>query len=188
LTSEEAASPQGNMDPARCNKSETAIFEDEDLDAPFANGGFRWAALGVYQGGERDGQACVCKWFQTGKVFEDKYYDLDIKAMKKARYFVEEWNKRNYIDKPIRINIPEIWFFDDTCADKWKRSKVMIEPHIKDYIKFNSNSGAAMTGSKWHRVMQALSHFSYHIGWTVFALRFTGWYLFQIRCAHRSGN
>ena len=148
----------------RENKSELAEFDDADLDKPFAEGGFRWAVLGSYKDGDRHGQPCVCKWFKTGFVFEDNFYDLDIKAMHKARDFIKEWNKRNYISKPVRINIPEVWTFDESCSDKWKRSKVMIEPYIKKYTKFNSSSG--WTGKKqtsWHRAMQALSHFSYHI-------------------------
>ena len=37
------------------------------------------------------------------------------------------------------------------------------EPFIQNYTKFNSNSGWADDSTPWPRVMQALSHFSYHI-------------------------
>ena len=148
----------------RENLSETAEFDDADLDNPFAEGGFRLAVLGKYKDGKRDGQPCVCKWFKTGLVYEETYFDLDIKAMHKARELIKLWNQRKYIDKPVRINIPEVWTFDGSCSKRWKWTKVLVEPYIKKYTKFNSSSGwRPENKSTWHQAMQALSHFSYHI-------------------------
>ena len=144
--------------------SECAEFDDADLNKPFAEGGFRLAVLGKYKDGKRDGQPCVCKWFKTGLVYEETYYNLDIKAMHKAREIIELWNKCKYIDKPVRINIPEVWTFDDSCSTRWKWTKVLVEPYIKKYTKFNSSSGwRPKNNSTWHKAMQALSHFSFHI-------------------------
>ena len=46
-----------------------------------------------------------------------------------------------------------------------KRSgqKVLSEPFIQNYQKFNSNSGWSDDSIAWGEVMQALSHFSYHV-------------------------
>ena len=149
---------------ARMNESETADFESKDLLNPFAKGSYHWAALGTYRGGQRDGQKCVCKWFiKEGLVFEDAYYKQDISAMIKAQDFIHEWNKRKFIDKPVRINIPEIWTFDEDCSNEWKRTKVMVEPFLRNFIKFNSNSGYCQETTEWGKAMQALSHFSYHV-------------------------
>ena len=37
-----------------------------------------------------------------------------------------------------------------------------MEPFIDNWEKFNSNTGWNNEGTPWPRVMQALSHFSYH--------------------------
>ena len=37
-----------------------------------------------------------------------------------------------------------------------------MEPFIENWEKFNSNTGWNNEGTPWPRVMQALSHFSYH--------------------------
>lgn len=39
----------------------------------------------------------------------------------------------------------------------------MCEPFIQNYEKFNSNSGWVDYSEGWGEVMQALSHFSYHV-------------------------
>jgi hypothetical protein len=58
------------------------------------------------------------------------------------------------------VNIPQVWEFID---GDWKGQKNLIEPYIKDFCKFNSNTGWNDSRTPWPRVMQALSHFSYHL-------------------------
>lgn len=53
----------------------------------------------------------------------------------------------------ILVNRPEVWTFTETNA------KVLVEP----FRKFNSNSGWASSKAPWDRVMQAMSHYSYHV-------------------------
>lgn len=96
-------------------------------------------------------------------VFENTYYDLDIKAMNKAHDLIREWNSRNYINKPIMLNIPEVWRFDEYATGGRAGSRVLQEPYIHNYRKYNSNSGWADEATPWPRVMQALSHFTYHV-------------------------
>ena len=62
----------------------------------------------------------------------------------------------------VQINLPEVWTFDSTSGT-WAGKKVLQEPFIINYQKFNSNTGWADESIPWARVMQALSHFSYHI-------------------------
>ena len=42
------------------------------------------AVLGDHKDGKHDGQPCVCKWFQTGLVYEETYFNLVIKVVYKA--------------------------------------------------------------------------------------------------------
>lgn len=92
-------------DSGRYNASTRAEFSHESLGTPFASGAFRWVAKGRYTEGSRTGQACVCKWFKTGTVFEEDFFAFD----------------------------------------------------------FNSNTGWTDTTMGWAQIMQALSHFSYHV-------------------------
>lgn len=160
---------QRALQSARCNNANRATFNTYDLQNPFAEGGFRWVAKGRYTEGQRSGEKCVCKWFKSGVVFENTFFDLDIKAMDKALDLIKEWNSRHFINHIVKLNVPEVWTFDSdssTMAD----SKVLQEPYIDNYQKFNSNTGWTDDSTPWPRVMQALSHFSYHVSSGQFVL------------------
>ncbi|KAM7211388.1 alpha-protein kinase 1 [Rhypophila decipiens] len=150
-------------DAGRHNQSSRGTIKYRDLQHPFASGAFRWVAHGTYTNGPRSGQACVCKWFKTGIVFSDDFFILDIKAVDKALNIVNKFNELHIVNKPIVINVPGVWEFDKTGDNEWAGSKHLVEPFIKDYVKFNSNSGWADDDEGWPEVMQALSHFSYHV-------------------------
>ena len=130
---------------ARRNNATQASFQSYDLDHPFAEGGFRWVAKGVYAVGNRAGQACVCKWFKSGAVYEETFYDLDIKATTLALEIIGSWNQANRINRLVQINTPEVWTFQQTDSqnDNWAGRKVLQEPFIQNYQKFNSNTGWA---------------------------------------------
>jgi hypothetical protein len=153
---------------ARRNESSNATFPHAALRNPFAQGAFRWVAKGSYTDGPRNGQACVCKWFKTGHVMESVFFDLDIKAMHKALDIVEQWNSHGYINQTIKVNMPAVWEFTAGSIDAGK--KVLQEPFIEKYQKFNSNTGWADSSTSWPQVMQALSHFSYHVSAGQFVL------------------
>eukprot|EP00956_Cyclotella_meneghiniana_P014028 scaffold20770_cov60-Cyclotella_meneghiniana.AAC.1 len=145
---------------ARRNNSTRAVFQNYYLHNPFAEGGFRWVAKGTYTEGARAGEPCVCKWFKSGHVDQASFFDLDIKAMDKALDLVKEWNSKQMIEKIVMVNIPQVWTFNESGSLGGK--KVLQEPFINNYQKFNSNTGWADTDTPWPRVMQAISHFSYH--------------------------
>eukprot|EP00798_Chlamydomonas_sp_ICE-L_P021582 gene21582-28579_t len=119
-------------------------------------------AKGKYTEGQRAGEACVCKWFKSGSVYEVRFFEEDIKAMEKARDIIVKWNLSAILDSKIKLNIPEVWTFDKDSSD-WAGRKTLQEPYIKNYEKFNSNTGWMTDDLPWGRVMQALSHFSYHV-------------------------
>jgi hypothetical protein len=133
------------------------------LENPIAQGAFRWVAKGSYTSGPRKNQACVVKWFKTGAVFSDDYFSLDIKAVDKALDIVNRFNQLNIINKVVKINVPEVWYFTDDSNNEWAGQRHLCEPFIRNYQKFNSNTGWNDDSMAWGEVMQALSHFSYHI-------------------------
>eukprot|EP00961_Rhodomonas_salina_P113891 1531860-Rhodomonas_salina.3 len=145
---------------ARENDATSTSFEAWDLDNPFSQGQFRWVAKGRYTEGRRQGEQCVCKWFKSGSVFEKEFFELDIHAVQKAEQIIKQWNFAGFVNRVIRLNIPQVWTFTDGFR---KGQKVLQEPFIENWQKFNSNSGWADDDTPWPRVMQALSHFSYHI-------------------------
>ena len=147
----------------RKNDATRANFSSESLRNPFAEGGFRYVAKGMYTEGSRRGEGCVCKWFKSGFVYESTFYDVDIKAMREALGIIEQWNRSQFVNKPIRLNIPEVWQFTPESSRDRAHSLTLLEPYIGNYQKFNSNTGWADESTPWPRVMQALSHFSFHV-------------------------
>jgi hypothetical protein len=105
----------------------------------------------------------VTKWFKTGTVFSADYFTLDIKAVNKALEIVNLFNQLGVIKQVIKINVAEVWTFDDDGDEDWAGARSLTEPFIEDYEKFNSNSGWTDDSEGWPEVMQALSHFSYHV-------------------------
>ncbi|KAK3682839.1 kinase-like domain-containing protein, partial [Podospora appendiculata] len=145
----------------RHNDSVNATFSHDALNNPFASGAFRWVAKGVYTSGARSGQACVLKWFKTGAVLEDDYFSLDTKAVDRALEIVNRFNELNIVNKSVKINVPSVWMFDKTASKAGQ--KALVEPFIQNYQKFNSNTGWKDDWGAWPQVMQALSHFRYHV-------------------------
>ncbi|ATY62196.1 elongation factor 2 [Cordyceps militaris] len=129
-------------------------------DEPFAEGTFRWVGKGTYTSGPRSGQPCVHKWFKSGSVFSDDFFTLDIKAVDKALEFIDKFNELGIVAKTIKLNIPAVWHYSSGSREG---EKILVEPFIRNYQKFNSNSGWTNDDDGWAEVMQALSHFSYHV-------------------------
>jgi len=148
---------------ARTNNATQATFEHHALDHPFAQGSFRWVAKGKYTHGNRAGQECVCKWFKTGGVLEEHFYDTDLATVREALRLITKWNSNKFVNSIVQMNQPEVWTFKQGCRANFAGKKVLQEPFIQNYQKFNSNTGWADESTPWPRVMQALSHFSYHV-------------------------
>ena len=125
----------------RRNLSNAASFTAQSLDNPFASGSFRWVAKGTYTDGPRIGEPCVCKWFKTGAVFENSFFDIDIRAVDTALQLVMQFNEEQLVNKIVRLNVPSVWIFQPGSGRDRVGSKVLIEPFIENYQKFNSNTG-----------------------------------------------
>lgn len=125
-------------------------------------------ALGKYTEGSRKGTACVCKWFkhEFRDMYEnaERYFMEDIRSVEAALVIIRQWNATCVIKgKSLQMTVPEIWQFRSDSEANWAGTKVLQEPFIDNYTKWNSNTGWAVTDDSWARVMQALSHFSYHV-------------------------
>ena len=91
-------------------------------------------------------------------------------AVEKALEILASWNQAGMINRVIRLNRPQVWQGMDGGA-QWNGQRMLIEPYIDNYIKFNSNTGWTLAdGSAWSKVMQALSHYSYHLSGGQFVL------------------
>ena len=161
VNGERPPNPTSRPPSARENESSQASFESSALINPFASGSFRLVAKGRYTDGRRRGKPCVVKWFKPGTNLEATFFRDDIKSVDKALSIIEQWNAfRPDQMKPIQINKPEISSFSGGVLDG---KKVLMEPYIEKWQKWNSNTGWTEGSSGWNEVMQALSHFSYHI-------------------------
>lgn len=152
-----------NVDPtqtARRNNATQATFTHHALANPFAEGSFRLVAKGRYTQGNRAGEECVCKWFKTGGVLEEHFFHSDIESSNMAVRLITKWNEKRFINRMVKINLPEVWTFSSGLRTG---QKVLQEPFITNYEKFNSNTGWSDDSTPWPRVMQAISHFSFHI-------------------------
>mmetsp|Transcript_9375 Transcript_9375/g.16609 ORF Transcript_9375/g.16609 Transcript_9375/m.16609 type:complete len:554 (+) Transcript_9375:86-1747(+) len=118
---------------------------------PEWEGEHRLVARGKYTKG-RSGE-CVVKWFKSGTVFEDTFWQKDLNAVQKAAEIVDAFNLTGRVKDTIFINRPAVWIQCETHA------KLLVEPMLADFRKFNSNTGFVNEGCD---IMQALSHFSYH--------------------------
>ncbi|KAH9892305.1 protein kinase-like domain-containing protein [Xylariomycetidae sp. FL2044] len=139
---------------SRKNNASSATVDRSRI---FASGTFKNVWRGTYTVGAREGEDCVCKEFKTGSVYEDSYFDEELKVVRRAQTIIDDWNRAGVIRQTILLNDPQIWVYEDTGH------KTLVEPFIENFEKFNSNTGwAPITGDAWSDAMQALSHFSYH--------------------------
>jgi len=161
----EAPTSSRRQKSARENDSFAATFEAHYV---FAEGAFRYVYEGEYTVGRRRGEKCVVKMFKNNsEVYEASFFEMDIKAVDKALHIIEQWNAMGFIDKTIQLNVPQVW--EQTTGAEIGR-KQLVEPFIHNWQKFNSNSGWNDDYMEWGRIMQALSHYSYHVSSGQFVL------------------
>jgi hypothetical protein len=137
-------------------RSHKAVF---DWDHVYATGSFREVVLGRYTGGPRTGQKAVAKYFKYKyHHISDSFFQTDEAAVQKALHIITSFNGAGYINSKIRLNVPERWL------NKNDHKFMFVEPFIENFEKFNSNSGwVSRNSGSWYDVLQALSHYSYHI-------------------------
>lgn len=134
-----------------------------DLNQIFAQGTFKYCAEGRYAGGQRTGQKCVAKYFIHDDEMNDEFFSKDLDAVDMALRIITQWNQAAIVPNlTIRLNMPQIWTINDV--------KCIVEPYIDGFTKFNSNTGWVGAGGNLTNILQALSHYSYHISSGQFVL------------------
>ena len=84
-----------------------------------------------------------------------------LQVVNKALHVLTQWNGAGFISSTIRMNKPEVWVMTGGGREG---QKVLVEPYIEEFTKFNSNTGwVGPDGGAWNDVLQALSHYSYHV-------------------------
>lgn len=144
-----------------------ADFRPGDLEAPYARTKLRRVCRGKYTAGPDAGVKCVIKYFRrryegaTEADYSNMYqFNNDI-----AHYVIDNWNNRktsvsNNIH--IRVGTSYLWEFWN-MGNSRRRKPCVVEPYIRKYYRWNSNSGWADTHTPWGRLMQAVSHYSYDL-------------------------
>lgn len=145
----------------RSNESSRRATFDWDI---YASGSFRHVVLGQYTGGPRTGQRAVAKYFKP--EYQDmsiSFFNSDEAAVEKALHLISSFNNAGFVRKTIRLNAPEQWTL--------RGLTMFVEPYIDNFEKFNSNSGwVSRQSGEWYEVLQALSHYSYHVSSGMYTL------------------
>jgi hypothetical protein len=53
----------------------------------------------------------VVKWFKTGAVYEETFFEKDLLAVDKAQEIIDAWNSLQ-LSNTIHLNHPEVWTFN----------------------------------------------------------------------------
>lgn len=120
-------------------------------------GTFRVCLAGTFVGGNRNQQEAACKRFKPQyRSMETEFFAQDFRIADEAILIAEKWNVFCEYGKEILITKGSIHFSN-------RGIQYLVEPLIRYYEKFTSNSGWIGSNTDWEvRCMEAFSHFSYH--------------------------
>ena len=119
-------------------------------------GAFRECYEGIYIGGNRNKQAAACKRFKSQyRSMEQEFFAQDFSIADKAIALAEGWNSVCEYGKEIMVSRGTVHTIN--------RRKYLVEPLIRDYDKFTSNTGWIGNSRNWKvRCMEAFTHYTYH--------------------------
>lgn len=119
-------------------------------------GVFRVCLQGTYVGGNRNQQAAACKRFKPQfRPLENEYFASDFQIADKCIECAEEWNGFCPFGKEILMTKGDIQLSNSGI-------KYLVEPLIRYYTKYTSNSGWIAREGWQGEAMEAFSHYSYH--------------------------
>lgn len=120
-------------------------------------GEFRVVLQGHYIGGNRNQQEAACKRFKPQyRQLGLEYFNIDFQIIDKTIDYAEEWNGFCSGGREILVNKGAIHYSNSNIA-------YLVEPLIRNYTKFTSNSGWIDDTASWEvRAMAAFSHFTYY--------------------------
>lgn len=121
-------------------------------------GKYKYVMGGTY---DKSGFPAADKFLKSGTSFSSDCFLDDIRAAEAALHYVAGFHR--YIETTpfrgivsIKVNIPAVW---EQGGGQLAGQKMLREPFIENFQKFNSNSDAVDVTAL---VAQALSHYSYH--------------------------
>jgi Alpha-kinase family len=119
-------------------------------------GTFRTCLAGTFVGGTRNGQAAACKRFKREyRHLEDEYFSQDFQIADKVIMIATDWN--SFCDDGEEILVSKGSIHCSSSGIKY-----LVEPLIRDYERFTSNSGWIGDTDDWTvRCMEAFTHYSY---------------------------
>lgn len=120
-------------------------------------GEFREVLEGTYIGGNRNNQAAVCKRFKPQyRHLSRSFFASDFQIINETIYYAEAWNQECASGLEIMVNKGAIHHSNSGIS-------YLVEPEIRYFEKFTSNSGWIGDYDDWEvRAMAAFSHFTYH--------------------------
>lgn len=138
---------------ARTNLTSNSV---QISDVKLGEGSFRVCYRGTYVGGNRNQQEAACKHFKPQfRRLEDEYFADDFRIADKVIQYAEEWNRFCLERREITVSRGSV--------HSSSRAKYLIEPYIRDFQKFTSNSGWISHSQKWDVLaLEAFSHYTYH--------------------------
>eukprot|EP00934_Nitzschia_sp_Nitz4_P005187 Nitzschia sp. Nitz4//scaffold183_size43938//3017//3832//NITZ4_007263-RA/size43938-processed-gene-0.48-mRNA-1//1//CDS//3329539593//5177//frame0 len=141
------------MDAARTNLTSHDVRIENRV---IGDGTFRVCLAGTFVGGNRNNQEAACKRFKPEfREMEDEFFSKDFQIADKVIEIATEWNEICPRNKEILVNRGNI-------HQSNSRIKYLVEPLIRYYEKFTSNTGWIGDKGDWEvRCMEAFSHFSY---------------------------
>ena len=102
----------------------------------FAEGAFKNVYKGKYTEGERKGEECVCKEFKTGSVFEESYFNNELKVVAKALAIINQFNKDGVITKGIWLNQPAVC---TDCSESKKKGTQTLKSSTPTLVGLQMN-------------------------------------------------
>ena len=147
---------------ALCNAGRCAAVERH----AFAEGSLKRCYRGTYSDGS--GGRCVVKEFRDGG---EAYFAVEVEISATAARILAAFNSQGILPQGMRLVLarPEVWrcseggYFggDKVASEGGEGERVLVEPFIEGFRKFNSNSGFKGAGT-YAAIGDALSHYSFH--------------------------
>jgi Alpha-kinase family len=139
---------------ARTNLTSTNVHIS---NTKIGDGAFRDCFLGTYVGGNRNQQEAACKRFKPRfRIVESEYFAADFRIADRVIEYAEEWNGFCPDRREIIVSRGDLHKSNSGI-------QYLVEPYIRDFTKFTSNSGWIAPGQGWDILaLEAFSHYSYH--------------------------
>lgn len=125
---------------ARRTNGTRAHFQHYVLQNPLAEGTFKLVTFGTFAAGDRKGETAVGKWIKRSICDDENALTMEIKIARKALQIIAAFNCTTTYHKTVVLNLPEIWCVTTASHNYWKDAKLLIEPYIDSFQKYNSNN------------------------------------------------